>query len=150
MKNKDLKAFTEYFGTKLPIEKIKNRDTRVAVIGLYSSLAKAWDEVSKEIETIRTTLTEGHLEELQEYEQLILAGDEKSREKANEMTECVRIYDDFSNAVNALMETENTSAIRKISLEILFDALLDCGFPGLEKVPVSILLLQQMFNDIIN
>ena len=149
MKNKDLKALTDYFGKQMPIEKITNRDTRLAIIGLYASLARAWDEKEKDINSVRTKLLEGHEEDFQLYGQLLYENSEESKQKAADMKECVRIDEDFQQAVNTILEEENPCSIKKVPLELLFDALLDCGFPGLNNEAISIMLIQRLFNDVI-
>ena len=157
MKKLELKSLAEYFGQFLPAGKIKDRETRLAVVLLYGSLAKPAKEVADEIETIRRSLTEGKDEELKTYADLMRkAGDKKltdaEREavkaEANGMTDCVQIDKDFQEAVEKIHAEETEPDIKKIPLGLLYDALADCGFPRFSPdMPIS--AVEAVFKDVI-
>lgn len=142
MKKIELKSMAEYFGAFLPASKIKNRETRLSVVMLYGSLAKPAKDVADEVETVRKSLVEGHDEELKKYSDLLqkaankeLTEDErkKAKKEAEGMKECVKIEKDFQEAANKIYNEEVNPDLKKIPLELLYDALTDCGFPNFEK-----------------
>ena len=147
MKKIELKSMAEYFGSFLPAGKIQNRDTRIAVVILYGSLAKPAKEVGDEVEAVRTALTKDHEEDLKKYSDLLqkandpkISEDErkKAKKKADSMTECVKIDKDFQEAAEKIYNEEIEPSIKKIPLELLYDALTDCGFPRLEpNLPIG-------------
>ena len=148
MKNIELKSLAEYFGTQLPAGKIADRETRIAIVRLYGSLAKANKEVADEIEQNRKSLVEGHEEEIQKYAELLRKGDEASVKEAEAMTECVRIDKDFQEASAKIYDEESCADIKKVPLEVLYEALCDCKFPNL-KPEIPIAVVEEIFKSII-
>lgn len=157
MKKIELKSMAEYFGTFLPAGKIKNRETRLAIVMLYGSLAKPNKDFLDEIETVRKSLCEGHEEEIQKYASLINKAndaslDEKERKEAKaeaeKMTECVRIDKDYAEAVRKLENEEVSAPIKSVPLEVLYDALCDCGFPRFNP-DMPIAAVAEIFKSII-
>ena len=146
MKKSQIKTLAEYFGNSVPAGRIQNRDTRLAVVMLYGSLAKANMETMDEIEQVRLALVAGHEEEIEKYGRLAANPDTKA--EADAMTECVRIDTDFKEAADKILAEEVKVDIKKIPLELLFDALADCGFPGLPENP-TIAGVQGAFRDVI-
>ena len=153
MKKIELKSMAEYFGNFIPAGKIQNRDARLAVVMLYGSLAKPAKEIGDEVEAVRVALTKDHEEELQKYSTLIqksfnkeLSEDErnKAKEEAEAMTECVKIDKDFQEATGKIYDEDIDVPIKKISLELLFDALSDCGFPRFDP-NLSIAAVEEIF-----
>lgn len=128
MKKKDLKFYGEYFGKLLPVGKIGDKEARLAIVSLYASLANPYKELMSEIEAVRTALVAGHEAEIAEFAKLMESGEE---EKANAMTECVRINADYVEAVNKMLGEEVEVGVKKVSLYTLVDALADCGYPAL-------------------
>ena len=157
MKKIELKSMAEYFGNFLPAGKIQNRDARLAVVMLYGSLAKPAKEIGDEIEAVRAALTKDHEEELQKYSELLqkstnneLSEDERKKAKkdAEAMTECVKIDKDFQEASQKIFDEETEVPVKKISLELLFDALSDCGFPRFDP-NLSIAAVEGIFKGVI-
>ena len=147
MKKIEARSLAEYFGARLLASKIKDREVRIAIVRLYGSLAKANKEIGEEQEDIRKPLVEGHDEEIKKYAELREKArneklDEKERKKATKeadaMTECVRIEKDYLGAVDKLLNEECDADIKKVPLEVLYEALSDCGFIGFEnELPIS-------------
>ena len=143
----ELKSLAEYFGQFLPAGKIKDRETRLAVVLLYGSLAKPAKDVADEIETIRKTLTEGKDEELKKYAELMRkAGDktlaeaerEAAKKEASGMADCVQIDKDFQEALAKVYGEAIEPDIKRIPLGLLYDGLADCGFPRFSPdMPIS-------------
>ena len=149
MKKIELKSLTEYFGNFLPAGKIQNRETRIAIVLLYGSLCKPNKEVAEELEGIRKGLVGDKEEEIQKYVSLLQKAmntslSEEEREKAKKeaegMTECAKIDKDFSLATQRVYNEEIDVKPKKISLELLYDALADCGFPQFgADCPISVI-----------
>lgn len=157
MKKIELRSLAEYFGAKLPAAKIKDRDVRIAIVRLYGSLAKANRDIQDEIDSLRTGLVGDKEEEVNKYALLMQkATDEKlnkkEREKAEKeaasMEDCVRINKDFSEGVAKLFEEHCDPDIKKVSLEVIYEALSDCGFIGF-GTELSIGAVGEIFKDVI-
>lgn len=157
MKKLELKSLAEYFGNFLPAGKIKDRETRIAIVRLYGSLAKANMGVIDEIEATRKGLVGDKQEEINEYAKwLAKSGDPKlseeqrkeAKEKAESMSDCVRIDKDFAEATSKILAEEINPELKKVSLETMFDALADCGFPRFNP-EMSISEVQTIFKDVI-
>ena len=157
MKKIELKSMAEYFGKFLPAGHIKDRETRIAIVRLYGSLAKANMDVINEIESIRTGLVGDKQDDVNKYAALIqksfnkdLAEEErkKAREEAEAMTECVRIDKDYSEAVTKVYNEEIEPELKKVSLEVLYEALSDCGFPRFSP-EMTIADVAETFKDVI-
>lgn len=137
MKKGQLLDITHFLGGALPAGKIQDRETRLAVVRTYASLAGAAKAVDDEAEALRRKLTEGHEEEIQRWAELTrkasdneLPEEERDAAKteAAGLTDAVRINAEFSEALRGLLDEEATAeGIKKIDLALLFDALTDCG-----------------------
>lgn len=157
MKKIELKSFTEYFGNFLPAGKIQNRETRLAIVLLYGSLCKANKDVAEEIEAVRKKIVGDKEADVLKYASLLQKAndktvDEKERDAAKEeaykMTECVQIEKDFSDAASKILDENVEVSVKKVSLELLYDALSDCGFPAFgEDCPISV--IEQNFAQVI-
>ena len=157
MKKFELKNLTEYFGDFLPAGKINNRETRIAIVLLYSSLRKKNKEVLEEIEENRKNLVGDKEQEAAEYSRLLqmsmnpnLTQEERDefKKKADSMTDCVKLDQDFSDIVQKIFNEDIDVEVKKIPLELLYDALSDCGFPNLgEDCPISV--VEQQFESVI-
>jgi hypothetical protein len=157
MKKIELKNLAEYFGRRLPANRITERETRIAVVRLYGSLALAYKGVTDEIEEIRKGLVGDHEPDVRKWAQLEQkAKDEKATKKereaakkeADSMKECVRINNDYEQAVTALLSEDIEVEVKKVPLEVLYEALCDCDFPNLDpSIPVG--ELAQMFAPVI-
>lgn len=146
MKKFELKTLAEYFGNRLPAGKIKDRNTRLAIVLLYGSLAKANMATMEEIEQVRLALIKGKEDEIEKYGRL--AGNPETKAEADAMTECAQIDADFKEAAGKILAEETNPDIKKISIENLFDALADCGFPGLSE-DCTISAVQEAFKHVI-
>jgi len=158
MNKAELGNITQYFGSKLPAGRIANRDTRIAIVCLYSSLAAAKRMVDDELETLRKSLVGDKEAEIAKYGELMakaadekLSNDErmKAKAEADAMTECAKIDMDFQSAAGKVLAEEVTADIRKVSLELLYDALSDCGFPTLSP-DIPIAAVEQIFKPVIS
>ena len=157
MKKIEIKSLTEYFGNFLPVGKIQNRETRLAIVMLYGSLCKANKDIAEELESTRKALVGDKEEEIQKYAALIQKSldtrlEEKEREKARKeaekMEDCVKIDKDFSLAQQRIFNEDMDVQVKKVSLEMLYDALADCGFPRFgEDCPISV--IQDAFAQVI-
>lgn len=155
MKKSQLKTYTEYFGGRLQVGKIADKETRMEMVMLFASLHKAYKPVADEIEDVRKSLVEGHESEIAKYASLLnydssLSEEEnaKRREEAASMSECVRIESDFKEASDKILAEEVDSKVRKVSLATMYEALMACGFPGLpEDAPLGI--VSEMFEELI-
>jgi hypothetical protein len=136
MKKSELKTLAEYFGSQLPAGRIKDRETRLAIIRLYASLASAYKGVADEIEAARVALVGDHQEEIAKFGGLMmracdrrLTEEERAEAKAaaDAMMECVRIDADFREAAGRILQEEIDVAFEKVPLEVVFEALCDCG-----------------------
>ena len=152
----ELKSLAEYFGTKLPAGKIQNRDVRIAIVRLYGSLAVANKAITEEVEALRKGLVGDNEEKILKWVELrqkaASAKDEKEAKKlqkeADAMTECVQIDKDFSEALQKLHAEEADADIKKVPLEVLYEALADCGFPNFkEDLPIA--AVEQIFAPVI-
>ena len=157
MKKIEIKSLAEYFGAKLPASKIKDRDVRIAIVRLYGSLAKENKEIQEEIESLRKGLVGDKEEDLRKYSELLQkANDEKLNEKerkkakkeSESMEDCVRIDKDFQEGVSKLLNEESNADIKKVSLEVLYEALSDCGFVGF-GTELSIGAVEGIFKDVL-
>lgn len=157
MKKIELKSMAEYFGTFLPAGKIKDREARLAVVMLYGSIAKTAKEIGDEVEAVRLALTKDHEEDLRKYSELLqksfnpeLPENErkKAKKEAEGMTECVKIDKDFQEAAGKIYDEEIEPDIKKIPIELLFDALSDCGFPRFSP-DMSIAAVEEVFKTVL-
>ena len=157
MKKLELKSMAEYFGTYLPAGKIKNRETRISIVMLYGSLAKPAKEMAEEVEAVRKSLTEGKDEELKKYVELIKKSNDASlseeerkaaKTEAEGMSDCVQIDKDFAEALSKINNEEVELSLKKIPLELLYDALTDCGFPRFSP-DMPIAAVQDVFKSVI-
>ncbi len=135
MKKLELKTLADFFGAKLPAGKIKDRETRLAIVGLYSSLALPMKKIDEEIESVRKSLVGDKQDEIEKYAALIEKGDDDSAKEAASMKDCVKIESDFSEAVRRIYEEDIEIPLRKVSLALLYDALCDCGF---DSMPIAV------------
>lgn len=158
MNKLEVKNLAEYFGIHVPASKIKDRDVRTAIVRLYASLAKANKETLDDLEEIRKSLTKDHEEEIKKYADLLnkaaddkLTDEEKAAAKreAEGMTECVRIDNDYREASEKLFAEESTAFIAKVPLEVIYEALSDCGFPGY-KAELPIMVVEQIYANVIS
>ena len=157
MKKVELKSLAEYFGGRLPAGKIADRDTRLAVVRLYGSLAVAYKGVMDEIEEIRKAIVGDKDADIRKWAALVQKAEDekakpaerkKARAEADAMTECVRINKDYQEAVGKLLAEDIEPELRKVSLEQMFEALADCGFPNLDpNIPLA--AVAQMFAPVI-
>lgn len=157
MNKNELINITRYFGEQLPAGHITNRDTRIAIVCLYSSLAAAMKVVEGELEALRNSLIGDRKEEVAAYGALMAkAADEslpkgermKAKAEADAMTECAKIDADFHAAADKILNEEVTADIRKVSLEVLYDALSDCGFPTFSP-DMPIVAVEQIFKPVL-
>ena len=147
----ELKSLAEYFGGKLPAGKIKDREVRLAIVRLYTTLAKANKETLDEVEELRKSLVGDKEADIAKYAELLRKaadGDEKAKEEAEAMTECVRIDKDFAEASSKLFQEESDAKIAKVPLETLYEALSDCGFVGFSP-DIPIAAVEEIFKQVI-
>ena len=157
MKKVELKSLAEYFGGRLPAGRIKDRDTRIAIVRLYGSLVVANKATIDEIEEVRKGLVGDREKDIQKWASMMQkAADEKAseaerkaaKEQADAMTDCVQIDKDYQEAVAKLLGEDVEPELRKVSLEQMFEALADCGFPNLDpNIPLA--AVAEMFKDVI-
>ena len=157
MKKVELKSLAEYFGGRLPAGRIADRETRIAIVRLYGTLAVANKGVMDEIEEVRKGLVGDKEADIRKWAGLMQkAADEKAkpadrkkaRAEADAMTECVRIDKDYQEAVSKLLAEDIEPELKKVSLEQMFEALTDCGFPNLDpNIPLA--AIAEMFKDVI-
>jgi len=157
MKKIEVKSLAEYFGAKLPASKIKDRNTRIEIVTLYTSLAAANKKISEEQEELRKGLVGDKEEDIRKYSELLQKAndeklDEKERAKAKKeaegMTECLRIEKDFSEGINKLFNEDYEGSVRTISLEVLYEALSDCNFAGFNgDLPIA--AVEELFKNVI-
>lgn len=157
MNKGELKNLSQYFGTRLPAGKIQNRDVRIAIVRLYASLAVADKAITDEMEEMRKTLVGDKEEELRRWSELNaraedanLSADDrmKAKTEADAMTECANINRDYIKSVNDMLAEESNAEVRKVSLEVLYEALSDCGFPTFdENMPIA--AVEQIFAHVI-
>jgi len=157
MKKREILAFAKYFGASVPAGKIQNRETRMAIVMLYSSLVAPTKAIEAETEAVRKSLVEGHEDEIMKYAALrVKAGDTNLSEEernaakaeADAMTECISIDADYSEAMNRILSEECDAPIKKVSLDVLYDALCDCGFP-LFKPEMTLAEVRTAFEQVI-
>ena len=136
MKKIEIRSLADYFGVRLPASKIKNRDVRISIVRLYSSLSKADREIVGEIEEIKKNLVGDKAEEMQKFSGLLAKAENKelteeerkaAKEEADGMTECVRINEDFQEAITKLFNEDSDAVVTKVPLEVLYEAISDCG-----------------------
>ena len=132
MKKSELKILSDYFG-ELPMGSIKDSDIRRAVIKFYCQLAALYKPIAEEMETMRTSVIGDKQQDVITYLKLQQAGDEESIKKANEMEDCVRIESDFKVMSHEILNQNlpDDTELPKIPLDVLYEALADCGFPKL-------------------
>ena len=157
MKKIELRSLAEYFGAKLPAAKIKDRDVRIAIVRLYGSLCKANREIVGELESLRKGLVGDKEEEINKYALLLQKSvdenlDKKERENAKKeaaaMEDCVRIDKDYSEGVAKILGESCDPDIKKVPLEVIYEALSDCGFIGF-GTELSIGSVEEIFKDVI-
>ena len=157
MNKAELGNITQYFGSQLPAGRIANRDTRIAIVCLYSSLAAAKRMVDDELETLRKSLVGDKEAEIAKYGELMakaadekLSNDErmKAKAEADAMTECAKIDADFQAAAGKILTEQVTADIRKVKLELLYDALSDCDFPTFSP-DMPIVAVEQIFKPVL-
>ena len=134
MKKSELKVFTDYFG-QLPLSKVKDQETRLAIVKLYCELSKLLKPVTDEIEILRNTIVGDKQNDVNQYVLLREKGDEESMKKADEMVDCIQIEKDFREATRRVYEEvlPDDVKIPKVQLGVLYEALMDCGFPKLRQ-----------------
>lgn len=157
MKKFELHNLSIFLGNELPANKIVDRDTRIAIVRLYGSIALAYKGVADEIEETRKALVGDKQAEIEQYSKLMLSSMDKTlseterkeaKEKAEAMSECAKIDADFNKALEAINNEEIDPEIKKVPLEVLYEALVDCDFKGLTH-PLSLAETKLMFNSII-
>ena len=153
MKKIELKSLAEYFGSKLPAGRIKDRDVRLAIVRLYGSLAVANKGTMDEIEEIRKAIVGDKETDIRKWAGLIQKADDDklsdavraaAKSEAEAMTECVQIDKDYREAVEKLLAENIEPELKKVSLEQMIEALSDCGFPNISP-DIPIAAVQQMF-----
>lgn len=143
----EVKALAEYFGQRIPAGRIKERDTRIAIVRLYGSLAVANKATMDEIEEIRKAVVGDNDKDIRKWAGLVQRSNDAkltdaerkaAKAEADAMTDCVRIDKDYTEAVGKLLSEPCEAEVRKVSLEVLYEALADCSFPNLsEDIPLA-------------
>ena len=156
MKKSEIKSHYEIFGKSLPVAKIKDANTRKEIILLATSLSSKANEIESQLQEILKRLSDGHEKELQEWSALMqkakydLNASEQEKveclEKANKMTEAVRINDEYSKTVEELMNEDVDINIHKVDIMVIFDALIDSGILADQN---SIDVICNQFKDLI-
>lgn len=159
MKKIDVRNYADYFGKSISVSKISDKETRFAIVRLYTSLSQAAKKIADEIEEMRKTLVGDKEEDAMKYVELIKRSEnteltqeerDKAVEEANSMEEIHRIDKDFQEMTsNYYSEDFDTSVIKKVPLEVLYEALVECNFPNFVNMDPSLSEIENIFAGII-
>lgn len=129
MKQKDLNVISNFL-RKIKINKIKNRETKIALINIHLALYKKVEEWQSDLEELQKKFFEGKEQELALYNQKVqeiqsTPADQQSALVAQLNPEMKSLVSEFNSIVEGMLMREVPVEFEKVNEQDFIEALID-------------------------